>query len=242
MDYYKLYIQKMGETEQGLGYPVKETISDFSISGAVDTEGIFASQIPFKPYGDVKDVPSNDWHDRHGRDEYASPNVYMKAYDTTLTLCCKGSVSEYANKVITSFVKYLTGLDGTGSTFKIYDTYNKVGRQNVRFTGLKDKADLVRSEDGDILVFSIGLTVNDPVTDFELEMDGSGNVTGIVPKNAGSESPYFQASKWLVYPKGVPVSDTPTVSDDALVFSPTANVSVVTEGEGENAKTKLIIS
>ena len=52
---------------------------------------------------------------------------------------------------------------------KIYDEYNKIGRQHVRFKSLNDSADLFRDDDGDILVFTVNFKVNDPVTDITLK-------------------------------------------------------------------------
>ena len=59
MEYYKVYIQKMGTDQQGNPFPVKETIADFGIPGTSD-EGAYASEFPFKPFADTKELPSNN--------------------------------------------------------------------------------------------------------------------------------------------------------------------------------------
>lgn len=240
MEYYKVYIQKMGTDQQGNPFPVKETIADFGIPGTND-EGAYASEFPFKPFGDTKELPSNNWFDEHGKDPYIPKHLFFKSYETTLKFSCKGKTSAYAKKTVNSFVRYLAGLDGTGATFMIYDTYNNIGRGNVRFVSLESGATLYKDEDGEILVFSIKVEINDPVTDYTLDIDQSGNVVGIIG-DGNIISPYYQATKWLVYPKGVPSSDIPTVQGDRLVFGHNANVRLVTTGEGENRKTTLVIS
>ena len=47
----------------------------------------------------------------------------------------------------------------------MYCTLTKIGRSGVRFDKISDNAVLDRSDDGDILKFTVSFKVNDPVTE-----------------------------------------------------------------------------
>lgn len=151
MKYEKVYIQKIGA-----GSPVKETIADFDI---------YCADMPFKLFVEAKAPSKRDWFDEHGDDEYI-PNggLKLKAYTMDVRFCCKGDKYS-SNEKIKKFINYLTGLDGSGAEMKIYCTWTKIGRKGIRFDKLNDKAELLRDEDGDTLVFTITFKVNDPITD-----------------------------------------------------------------------------
>lgn len=155
MEYYKVYIQKEGGA-------LKETIADF---------GIYCQQIPFHIGRKIKDLPVRSWYDENGDDEYVPSSLMTQAYDMTISFICKGSKFS-TNTVVSNFISYITGADGTGTVFSIYDTYTKVGRQKCRVMEVADKAQIYRVDDsemageGDILQFSIQVKVNDPVTNW----------------------------------------------------------------------------
>lgn len=150
MEYGKVYIQKLKD-----GSPMYETSAKWDI---------FCAEIPFMAYNESKELDSNDWHDEDGGDEYIpTDGLKMKPYDMTVKFCCKGD-KYYANSVILPFQKYLTGRDGLGTEMMIYCDWTKIGRTNIRYIRTHDDAELVRDEDGDILVFKIDFRVNDPVT------------------------------------------------------------------------------
>ena len=69
-------------------------------------------------------------------------------------------------------------MDGTGAVMMMYCTWTKIGRKEMRFDKLNDKAELVRDNDGDTLVFTITFKVNDPVSDVSPTIAG-GVVTGL---------------------------------------------------------------
>ena len=92
--------------------------------------------------------------------------------------CCKGDKYS-SNEKIKKFINYLTGLDGSGAEMKMYCTWTKIGRKSIRFDKLNDKAELVRDDDGDILVFTITFKVNDPVTDVAPIVDTHNTVTDL---------------------------------------------------------------
>ena len=90
--------------------------------------------------------------------------------------CCKGDKYS-SNEKIKKFINYLTGLDGSGAEMKMYCTWTKIGRKGIRFDKLNDKAELLRDEDGDTLVFTITFKVNDPITDITPIIDTHNIVT-----------------------------------------------------------------
>ena len=148
MRYYKYLIQK--ETE---GSAVKDTAEDF---------GMYEMESKFYGTATVKDVAKRDWHDEDGDDEFVPSVQRYKAIDAEVKFGFKGDKYS-ANAAIKKFMEYLNG-----GTMKVYDEYNHIGRQNVRFQGISDDAELVRDKDGDILIIKVKLKINDPVTDIIL--------------------------------------------------------------------------
>ena len=151
MECDKVYLQKTKPNSL-----VVETIKDFDI---------YCSKIPFKTFSDVKDPSKRDWYDEHGDDEYLPDSgLKMKAYKMDVDFCCKGTKGS-VNAKINSFLAYLNGSDGSGVEMKMYCTLTKIGRSGVRFNKISDNAVLDRSDDGDILKFTVSFKVNDPVTE-----------------------------------------------------------------------------
>ena len=149
MECYKVYIK-----QEKSGASVVETIEDF---------GLYCVDIPFKPAGDVKDIVSRDWKDENGVDEYIpADGLKMSAYEIDVKFGYKGDKLG-ANKAISSLMSCLTA-----GYVSIYDTYTGIGRQKVRLVKLNDNAELVRDDDGDILIFSVTLKVCDPITNISL--------------------------------------------------------------------------
>lgn len=149
MECYKVYIK-----QEKSGASVVETIEDF---------GLYCVDIPFKPAGDVKDIVSRDWKDENGVDEYIpADGLRMSAYEIDVKFGYKGDKLG-ANKAISSLLSCLTA-----GYVSIYDTYTGIGRQKVRLVKLNDNAELVRDDDGDILIFSVTLKVCDPITNISL--------------------------------------------------------------------------
>jgi len=149
----KIYIQKIIE-EDGTS-ETKETGQDF---------GFYGMEIPFTMQAEAKEPSKNDWKDEDGDDEYIPEDgLRMQAFEIELKLGYKGT-KDTANAKLEALLKYLTGRDGSGARMKIYSTYTKIGYNEVRFVSISDDAELVRDADGDILVVTITLKVNDPVT------------------------------------------------------------------------------
>lgn len=160
MKYYKFYIQK--EADDAV---VKELGADFDF---------YEMECKFYGGNAVKDVAKRDWHDEDGDDEFVPDEQKYKAFEMQIKFGYKGGMYS-ANDKLKVLQDYLNG-----GTMKIYDSYNSIGRKDVRFVGISDDAELVRdTDDGDILCVNIKLKINDPKTEVFLvsTTDTNGNVT-----------------------------------------------------------------
>lgn len=168
-------LQRMG-LDNGSPYPICESVS---------TWGVFCKSIPFKIMEKTKEPAKRSWNDEHGDDEYIpSGGLMLEAYTMKVEFGCKLlsgrdastfeiAVSDVRQKVGT-FLSYLR----TAGMMKLYSTYTRIGRQNVRLESVSDDAKW-KSEGGEEwLVFSVVLKVNDPVTD----------VTLVAPSSSSSSS------------------------------------------------------
>ena len=162
-------VQQMGVDAYEQPYPVKESVAAW---------GIWCKDIPFKLFDKVKEPASRNWFDEHGHDEYISPDgLYLDAYNISIELGCKKLTSAEASKygagaavtdVRSNVNNFLTWLRQAGF-IKIYSTYTRIGRQNVRLVSVDDNATWGKDVDGDeFLIFKIELKVGDPVTDVTL--------------------------------------------------------------------------
>ncbi len=150
MEYYKFYIQK-----ESASSTVIDTVEAF---------GMYEVQSKFYGGREVKEPAKREWRDEDGDDEFVPSTPVFKAQEMEIKFAYKGTMSS-ANGKLETFIKYLS----EGGTMKIYDSYNGIGRQEVRFVSVADDAELVRdSEDGDILVFTVKFKANDPVTNITL--------------------------------------------------------------------------
>ncbi|MBF1479164.1 hypothetical protein [Prevotella pallens] len=165
MQYEKVYIQKVKK-----GAVIKETIADFDI---------YCADMPFRLFAEAKDLSKRDWFEEHGDDEYIPEDcLKLKSYTMDVKFCCKGDKFS-SNEKFKKFLNYLVGLDGSGTEMKMYCTWTKIGRTGIRFDKLNDKAELIRDEDGDTLVFTITFKVNDPITDVNPVIDTHNVVIGL---------------------------------------------------------------
>ena len=165
MKYYKLYFQK-----SRTGSPVVESIASW---------GMYCMSIPFGPMPSSKELSKNEWADEDGDDEYIPEQLAIKGYSMTVKLGFKGDKNS-ANASLRKMLGYLTGADGSGVEMKYYCDYTKEGRSGVRFVKINDEAELVRDDDGDILVVSVELKVNAPMSDITYTTDSDGNIVSLV--------------------------------------------------------------
>lgn len=151
MKYYKYYVQKeTGKPSTTPQATVRELGEDF---------GFYETESKFYGGNAVKEVAKRDWHDEDGDDEFVPSEQKYKAFEMEVKFGYKGDQFS-ANAKLKALQDYLSG-----GTMKVYDSYNRIGRQNVRFEEISDDAELVRdSEDGDILIITVKLKVNDPRT------------------------------------------------------------------------------
>ena len=145
----------------------KKMKSDALVVDTLDNWGIVCKEFPFKLYGEAKELPSHDWKDEDGDDEYIPSKLPISSYEMEVEFAYKG-VMDSANANMKGFLDYLTGRDGSGVELIVYDTYTKIGRQSVRFVSVGDDVFHRQEEGGDVVVFSVTFKVNDPVTDITL--------------------------------------------------------------------------
>lgn len=144
-------------------------MNDALVVDTFDNWGIVCKDFPFKLYGEAKELPSNDWKDEDGDDEYIPSELKIDSYELEVEFVYKGDMNT-ANTNIKAFLDYLTGRDGTGAELMVYDTYTKIGRQHVRFVSVDDDIFWRQEEGGDVVVFVVTFKVNDPVTDITLSL------------------------------------------------------------------------
>lgn len=162
----------MGTNAGGNAYPVKESVVSW---------GVWCKDIPFVIHGKAKEPAKRTWYDQHGDDEYIPDDgLMLEAYTMKVEFGCKimsattdetttpdteiPAVEDVKEKV-SSFLEYLR----TSGMMKMYSSYTGIGRQNVRFSDVDDKAIWKSDEDGnEFLIFSVTFKVNDPVTDITL--------------------------------------------------------------------------
>lgn len=125
--------------------------------------GIWIKSVPFKIFPDMKEIPSRDWLDEHGDEEYIPTQPYYKAYEMECEFVYIGAY-ESANAQIRSFLTYLA----ENGMFKLYDTYSKIGRTNVRYMSYSNDALYRKEGNEDIVLFKVTLKINDPITEITL--------------------------------------------------------------------------
>ena len=143
---------------------------------------IVCTNMPLPKY-EVKDIPVHDFNDENGDDAYIPSFMPLKAYDIVMEFAYKGSLDNCYNDIFLGFFAYLLGSAPanydydtiTEGGFKIYDRFNKIGRQKV-YVKLFDPENVVHINDGDHLTFKLTFRVTDPVTDITLT-DPNASVT-----------------------------------------------------------------
>ena len=153
MNYYKVLIKKERD-----GAVAKDTVAAFDV---------WCADIPFNINMEVKEPTIRDWKDEDGEDSYTDGGMKFSAYDMKVKWCVKGGKFS-SNVKIRTFMDFLSGKDGSGEKMKMYCELTQIGRQHIRLKKIEDDAILYRREDGDIVVWSTTLRVEDPVTEITL--------------------------------------------------------------------------
>lgn len=154
------YLQKMGVDGNSNPYPLCESVA---------TWGVWCKDIPFKIAEKVKEPAKRSWYDEEGDDEYIpSTGLLLEAYTMKVEFGCKikTGISDVREKV-GEFLDYLR----QSGMMKLYSTYTRIGRQNVRLSSISDKAWKNDQEGEEFLVFEVEFKVNDPATDIILDND-----------------------------------------------------------------------
>lgn len=161
------FLQRMGTDKRGNEYPAFESIYKW---------GVWCKDIPFKIIDKVKAPAKRSWYDEHGDDEYISPDgLFLEAYTMKVEFGCKllkaghgyasaGMPVNDVRKSVGDFLKYLR----ESGMMKLYSTYTRIGRQNVRLESVSDNAKWKTDDGNEFLVFEVTFKVNDPLTDFKL--------------------------------------------------------------------------
>lgn len=125
--------------------------------------GIYIKSIPFKIFPEMKEVATRSWIDENGDSEFLPDQPVFKAYEMECEFVYIGSHGT-ANDKIRSFLEYLA----YGGHFIIYDTYTKIGRKDVRYISYSEDVLYRRDGENDIVVFSVKLKVNDPISNLTI--------------------------------------------------------------------------
>ena len=157
MKYYKVLMQKEGLKGVNEG-EVKDTVRDF---------GVWCQSVPFDVGMEVKEPVTRDWKDEDGEDSYAGGGLFVAAYDMTVKWVVKGEKGSCKEKVKT-FLKYLSGRDGSGVKMKIWSEWTGIGRQHVRLKKVSEGATLDRCGEEEGVAFETVMRVEDPVTEVKL--------------------------------------------------------------------------
>lgn len=128
-----------------------------------DEWGIMPTSASMQVASEVKELPSNDWKDENGDDEYIPDEVVFKAYQQEISFAYKG---EDPSGDIRRFIEYLA----YGGAFSMYDERTKTGRQKVRFVKYDTDAEYIPEDGTSTVLFAITLKVNDPITEVELNV------------------------------------------------------------------------
>lgn len=157
MEYNKVLIQKEGGSDADTA-TVKDTVADF---------GVWCQDMPFNVGMEVKEPTVRDWKDEDGEDAYVGGGLRFSAYDMTVKWIAKGLKGSVRGRIST-FLRYLSGQDGSGVKMKLWCEWTGIGRQHVRLKKVEDNATLDRCGDDEIVTFSTVFRVEDPVTDIQL--------------------------------------------------------------------------
>lgn len=135
-------------------------------ASALDTSlvwGMIAKSNPFPLLPNPKEPYKNDWVDEDGDDEYLDEVFYepiefeVSFFIKTYAVGDKDAETVLREQVDAFFAKVRRG------SFKIYDSYTGVGRQDVRYAGFEEDS-FKKSKNWARAIFTISFKVNDPIT------------------------------------------------------------------------------
>lgn len=125
--------------------------------------GLIAKVNPYSLLPNPKEPFKNEWYDENGDDEWCekmyyeaiefSVSFYIKAYDSL-----EGTAEEIIRDKVEDFFSHIKE-----GQFKVYDAYNGIGRQNVRYAGYNEES-FVRRKNWARAIFEVTFKANDPIT------------------------------------------------------------------------------
>ena len=140
--------------------------SDQSVYESTNKWGVWCKDIPFKIFDKVKAPAKRTWNDEDGDDEYIpSDGLFLEAYTMEVEFGCKktSTITDVREKV-GAFLEYLR----VSGQMKMYSSYTRIGRQNVRLESVSDNAKWKSNDNVEFLIFKVVFKVNDPKTDITL--------------------------------------------------------------------------
>lgn len=125
--------------------------------------GLVAKVNPYPILPNPKAPYNNDWNDENGHDEWCevmhyepiefSVSFYIKTFDS------KDALAEETMRMqIDAFFSHIKN-----GEFKIFDSYNGIGRKKVRYAGYSEES-FKRRKDWATAIFEVKFKVNDPIT------------------------------------------------------------------------------
>ena len=140
-----------------------------------DDFGIVPLSHAFNVELEHKDLPSNDWLDENGDDEFIPDKPCFKAFEDEVEFGIEADSPQEALGVIAYFIMYLS----SGGSFSMYDERTTIGYSEVRFVKLEPMADKIEKDGKSIIQFKIVFKINSPTNYITLEKTASANVENI---------------------------------------------------------------
>jgi hypothetical protein len=143
---------------------------------ACDDFGIMPLSHPFAVQLEQKELPTNDWLDEDGDDEFVPDKPCFKSFEDEVEFGIEADTPQDALGVIAYFIIYLS----FGGAFAMYDEHTEIGYEDVRFVKLEPTADKIEKDGKSIIQFKVVFKVNSPISFTSLERQtNSANVENI---------------------------------------------------------------
>lgn len=125
--------------------------------------GLIAKVNPYPLLPTPKAPYKNEWKDENGDDEWCD-KMYYESIEFTVSFYIKAydSPEGNADEIIRAKVEEFFSLIKDG-TFRVYDSYNGIGRDKVRYAGYSEDS-FVRRNNWARAIFEITFKANDPIT------------------------------------------------------------------------------
>ena len=169
-------IKNMGM--KGILFQKHKALDEYGITTDVygsDDFGVVPLSHAFNVELEQKDLPSNDWLDENGDDDFVPDAPVFKAFEDTIEFGLEAESPQDAISSIGIFITYLS----YGGVFSMYDERTTIGYSEVRFVKLEPMADKIEKDGKSIIQFKIVFKINSPTNYIRLEKTASANVENI---------------------------------------------------------------